>query len=46
MTANEFAALCSEYCIDPAIALENEDIVEALKNRDVEAVADILANEF
>lgn len=46
MTANEFAALCSEHGIHPAIALENEDIVEALKNRDAEAVADILANEF
>ncbi len=46
MTANEFSALCSEYGIHPSVALENDDIVEALKNRDTEAVADILANEF
>lgn len=46
MTANEFSALCSEYGIPPSVALENDDIVEALKNGDADAVADILANEF
>lgn len=31
MTRNEFDWLCSRYLIDPAIALENDDIVAALQ---------------
>ena len=30
MTRNQFAAICSEYTIDPAIALENEAVQYAL----------------
>jgi hypothetical protein len=46
MTANEFNALCQERTIDPSLALENPDIVEALKDRDDEAVVTILNNQF
>jgi hypothetical protein len=46
MTQNQFALLCSEHCISPDIALENDDIVEALKNRDDELVQQLLINEF
>jgi len=46
MTQNEFTALCAERTIDPSIALENDNLVEALKARDDEAVVTILDNEF
>jgi hypothetical protein len=46
MTQNQFALLCSEHCISPDVALENDDIVEALKNRDDELVQQLLVNEF
>ena len=32
MKMNEFDALCSQYSIAPAIALENNEIVECLLN--------------
>jgi len=46
MTQNELTALCAERTIDPSIALENDNLVEALKARDDEAVVTILDNEF
>jgi len=46
MSKNEFLVLCSNYDIDPAIALENDNVVEALRNRDDNAVATILESEF
>lgn len=30
MTRNEFATLCARYTIEPAIALENNNVVECL----------------
>ena len=46
MTANQFQALCGEMLVDPALALENEDIREALRNRDDEQVKELLETEF
>jgi len=46
MTQNQFAALCTEHCIAPEIALENDDIVEALKARDDAEIVRILSEEF
>jgi hypothetical protein len=46
MTQNQFAALCTEHCIAPEIALENDSIVEALKARDDAEVVRILSEEF
>lgn len=46
MTSNEFAILCNEYLIHPAMALENELIQEALICRDNEEVKRILEEEF
>ena len=31
LTKNEFVAICAEFAIDPAIALESEAVVRALK---------------
>lgn len=33
MTRNEFTALCAELLIDPAIALEDEQVQQALRDR-------------
>ena len=46
MTRTEFQMLCGEYLIDPSIALENENICEALRQRDAEQVKHILETEF
>jgi len=46
MTKNQFLALCGKYAIDPALALENDDVVEALRSRDADEVERILAEEF
>lgn len=46
MTQTEFAELCSELLINPYIALENENLIEALKNRDDRKAIEILVNEF
>ena len=46
MTVNQFSILCHEYGIHPDIALENEELREALKARDDKKVIEILTNEF
>lgn len=46
MTQNQFAALCEQYGVAPDIALENPNIVDALRARDSAEVERVLANEF
>ena len=46
MTQSNFIALCNEYYIEPSIALENDDLVDALQNRDDAEVQRILLEEF
>jgi hypothetical protein len=46
MTKLEFLALCGEHNIEPAIALENDAIIEALKAKNDEQVIQILTEEF
>lgn len=46
MTQNQFNALCNEHCIHPSIALENEELIEALQNKDDAKVVEILTNQF
>lgn len=47
MTKNQFAMLCAELLIDPAIALENEIIREALLARkSEEQIRSILQSQF
>jgi hypothetical protein len=41
-----FDSLCSERCIDPSIALESNEVVQALDNGDIEALISVLDNEF
>jgi len=45
MTRLEFMSLCGEYFIDVGIALEDDNIIKALKNKDDEKVKELLLNE-
>jgi hypothetical protein len=46
MTQNQFNALCNEHGIAPSIALENEELIEALRERNDEQVIRIITEEF
>lgn len=46
MSRNQFAALCAQHAIDPAVALENDALRAALLNRDNAEVERILAEDF
>ena len=46
MTQSNFMALCNKYYIDMSLALENDDLVDALQNRDDAEVQRILLEEF
>ena len=46
MTRNDFAYECAQRTIEPGIALENENILEALKKRDDKRVLWLLDNAF
>ena len=46
MTKTEFMIICGEYMVEPSLALENENIRQALQERDNEQVKTILENEF
>lgn len=46
MTRREFYDLCTEHSIFPLYALENENIKQALRERDDEKVKQILEKEF
>ncbi len=46
MTKTEFVIICNEYFIDPSLALENDNVIQAIKANDSKALVDILKNEF
>lgn len=46
MTQNQFAAECAKRTIDPSTALENDDLCDALRERDDDAVIRILDEQF
>ena len=46
MTQNQFNTLCNEHGIAPSIALENEELIEALRERNDERVIQIITEEF
>jgi hypothetical protein len=46
MTKNEFMQLCAAACIDPAIALENDNVIDAIRAGDAQRVQYLLTNEF
>jgi len=46
MTAIEFIGLCESVGVDPQIALENENLQEALRAKDDARITEILEKEF
>jgi hypothetical protein len=46
MTKNEFMAICVEKCIDPSLALENDEVIQAIKTGDIEILIATLDNQF
>jgi len=47
MTKTQFILLCNEYMIEPSIALENDNILQALRDREpIETIKTILETEF
>lgn len=46
MTQTDFLTLCLEHNLSPDVALENDDLVQALKQRDDAEVQRILEEEF
>ena len=46
MTKTDFLILCGEYLIDPSLALENDDICEALRQGDDVKVEALIENQF
>jgi hypothetical protein len=46
MTKSEFVALCVDRTIEPSIALENDDVIQAIQSNDVNALINVLDNQF
>ena len=46
MTQNEFVTICLEYYIDPAIAVESEQVKQAIKSGSFDQLREVLENEF
>jgi hypothetical protein len=46
MTKREFWILCGEHLIDPRIALDNDEILEALKQSDDAKVKALIKSQF
>jgi uncharacterized protein YceH (UPF0502 family) len=46
MTHNDFIAICNEKLIEPSIALENDEVKQAIRLDDVYWLVAILDNQF
>ena len=46
MTQSQFTQECAKRTIDPSLALENDDLCDALRERDDDAVVRILDEQF
>lgn len=46
MTKNEFVAICVERTIDPSLALENDEVIQAIKSGDIDLLIATLDNQF
>jgi len=46
MTKSEFVAICLEKTIEPSLALENDDVRQAIRLDDVYWLIAILDNQF
>ena len=46
MTQSQFTALCVERTIDPSLALENDEVIQAIKSGDIEVLIATLDSQF
>jgi hypothetical protein len=46
MTKNDFISICNEKMIEPGLALENDDVKQAIRLNDVYWLIAILDNQF
>ena len=46
MTKTEFLILCGEYLIEPSLALENDEICEALRQGDDVKIETLMQSQF
>jgi len=46
MTKSEYIAMCVDRTIEPSIALENDDVVQAIQSNDVEVLINVLDSQF
>ena len=46
MTQTEFLTLCLQHNLTPELALENDEVVQALRERDDAEVCRIIEQEF
>jgi hypothetical protein len=46
MTKSEFVALCVDRTIEPSLALENDDVIQAIQLNDVEVLINVLDSQF
>jgi NTP pyrophosphatase (non-canonical NTP hydrolase) len=46
MTRNQFASICEHYLIAPEVALEVQEVREAIRTNNLEALEDALRNNF
>jgi hypothetical protein len=46
MSKTEFLILCAEHSVSPEIALENENLIEALRKGDRQEVYRIIMHDF
>jgi len=46
MTKNEFVAICIEKTIDPVLALENDEVIQAIKSNDKDLLITVLDSQF
>jgi len=46
MTKSEFVALCVDRTIEPSIALENDDVIQAIQSNNVEVLINVLDSQF
>lgn len=46
MTQSQFAALCIERTIEPSLALENDDVINAIKSGNIDLLITVLDSQF
>ena len=46
VSPHQFHILCAKHTIAPSVAIENDELFDALLNGDIERVEQILANDF